>query len=163
MANGFPVAAVCGRADIMNHFSTRPGGDTYFAGTFNGNVAGCAGALATMEILEREPVHHHIFRLGERLRVGLREILTRRRLKATVAGFGSIFVAYFMEGPIETYTDLLRNDATRFIEFRRKLIEHGIFMMPANLKRAHVSYSHTDAHVDKTLEACDSVLKKMFE
>ncbi len=162
MANGFAIAAVCGRADIMDHFSTRPGGDTYFAGTFNGNVAGCAGALATMEILEREPVHKHIFRLGDRLRTGLREIVERRRIWAAVAGFGSIFVTYFMDGPIESYSDLLRNDSKRFIDYRRRLIEHGIFKMPANLKRAHVSYSHTEAHVDKTLEACDSVLKEMF-
>ena len=161
MANGFPIAAVCGRADIMDHFSTRRGGDTYFAVTFNGSVAGCAGALATMEILEREPVHQHIFRLGDRLRAGLREILERRRVQATVAGFGSIFVTYFMEGPIESYSDLLRNDSARFIEYRRRLIERGIFKMPANLKRAHVSYSHSDADVDTTLEVCDSVLQVM--
>ncbi len=161
MANGFPIAAVCGRADIMDHFSTRPGGDTYFAGTFNGNAVGCAGALATMEILEREPVHEHIFGLGERLRKGLREILGRLGVRATVAGFGSIFVTYFMEGPIESYSDLLRNDSSRFIDYRRRLIERGIFKMPANLKRSHVSYAHTDAHVEKTLEACEDVLKEM--
>jgi glutamate-1-semialdehyde aminotransferase len=34
--------------------------------------------------------------------------------------------------------------------------------MPANLKRAHVSYSHTEAQVEKTLEACEGVLKEMF-
>lgn len=161
MGNGFPIAAVCGRADIMDRFSTRPGGDTYFAGTFNGNVVGCAAALATMEILEREPVHEHIFRLGERLRDGLRDILARLGVRATVKGFGSIFVTYFMDGPIESYSDLLRNDSARFIGYRRRLIERGIFKMPANLKRSHVSYSHTEAHIDKTLEACESVLKEM--
>lgn len=161
MANGFPIAAVCGRADIMDHFSTRPGGDTYYAGTFNGNAAGCAAALATMEILEREPVHEHIFRLGERMRNGLRQIMARLGLRATVAGFGSIFLTYFMDGPIHDYRDLLRNDAGRFIEYRRRLIERGIFKMPANLKRGHVSYSHTEAHIDRTLEVCETVLKDM--
>ena len=161
MANGFPIAAVCGRADIMDHFSTRPGGDTYYAGTFNGNAVGCAAALATMEILERESVHEHIFRLGERMRNGLKQITVRLGLRATVAGFGSIFLTYFMDGPIQDYRDLLRNDAGRFIEYRRRLIERGIFKMPANLKRSHVSYSHTEAHIDRTLEVCESVLKDM--
>lgn len=162
MANGFPMAAVCGKAEIMDHFTTRTGGDTFFAGTYNGNAVGCAAALATIEILEREPVHQHIFRLGERLRNGLKEIHARLGIRATVAGFGSVFLTYFMEGPIENYTDLLRNDAARFVEYRQWLIDRGIFKMPMNLKRNHVSYAHTDVHVDRTLEACEDVLKEMF-
>jgi glutamate-1-semialdehyde 2,1-aminomutase len=91
----------------------------------------------------------------------LREIHGRLGIRATVAGFGSVFLTYFMEGPIESYSDLLRNDAARFVEYRRRLIERGIFKMPINLKRNHVSYAHTDAHVDRTLEACEDVLKEM--
>jgi glutamate-1-semialdehyde 2,1-aminomutase len=187
MANGFPIAAVCGKAEIMDHFKTRAGGDTYYSGTFNGNAVGCAAALATIEILEREPVHKHLFALGDRLRSGLSEIHQRLSVPAVVAGFGSVFVTYFMEGkaggetpPLqpdaghrpalqqkdfrqaETYTDLLANDAEKFVEYRRRLLDRGIFMMPANLKRAHLSYAHTQAHVDRLLQASEDVLKEMF-
>jgi len=162
IANGFPMAALAGKAEIMDRFKTRTGGDTFFAGTFNGNAVGCAAALATMEILEREPVHEHTRRLGERLRTGLGEIHQRLGIRATVAGFGSIFLTYFMEGPIESYSDLLRNDEARFVEYRRKLIERGILKVPVNLKRNHVSYAHTDAHIDSTLGICEEVLKEMF-
>ncbi len=162
MANGFPIAALCGKAVIMDHFTTCPGGNTYYAGTFNGNAVGCAAAMATIEVLEREPVHQHVFRLGERLCKGLRDIHQRLGIAATVAGFGSVFLTYFMEGPIESYSDLLRNDAERFVDYRRRLIRRGIFKLPLNLKRNHVSYSHTDAHVDRTLEASEDVLKEIF-
>jgi glutamate-1-semialdehyde 2,1-aminomutase len=161
IANGFPMAAICGRAELMDHFKTRTGGDTFFAGTFNGNAVSCAAALATMDILEREPVHEHIFRLGERLRAGLQEIHQRLGIRATVAGFGSVFLTYFMEGPIDSYADLLRNDEARFLEYRRGLFERGIFKLPVNLKRGHISYAHADAHIDRTLEACEDVLKQM--
>jgi glutamate-1-semialdehyde 2,1-aminomutase len=162
IANGFPLAAVCGKAEIMDRFSTRPGGDTFFAGTYNGNAVGCAAALATLEVLESEPVHRHVFRLGERLRRGLTEIHQRLGVPATVAGLGSVFLTYFMDGPIESYTDLLRNDTARFLDYRRRMIERGIFKMPVNLKRSHISYGHTDAHIDRTLETAESVLKEMF-
>ena len=162
MGNGFPIAAVCGKQEIMERFSTFPGGDTYFAGTFNGNAVGCAAALATIEVLEREQVHQHIFRLGDRMRKGLQEIHSRLGVRATVAGFGSIFLTYFMEGPIRNYADLLCNDAGRFVEYRRRLVDRGIFKTPVNLKRNHISYSHTEAHIDQTLQTCEDVLKKIF-
>ena len=66
-----------------------------------------------------------------------------------------------MEGPIDSYTDLLRNDAQRFREFRSGLRERGIFQMPANLRRCHLSYAHTAAHIDRLLEASEEVLKKL--
>ncbi|HET7841441.1 MAG TPA: aminotransferase class III-fold pyridoxal phosphate-dependent enzyme, partial [Terriglobia bacterium] len=174
MANGFPIAAVCGKAEIMDRFKTRPGGDTYFSGTFNGNAASCAAALATIEILEREPVHKRLFELGDRLRSGLREIHERLNVPAVVAGFGSVFVTYFVGAGLtpardgrpqgsplqpETYSDLLAFDAEKFVHYRRKLIDRGIFMIPANLKRAHLSYAHSDADADRLLQATEDVLK----
>ena len=159
VANGFPLAAVCGKAEIMDHFNTRPGGDTFFGGTFNGNAVGCAAALATLETLERESVHEYLFKLGERVRKGLTEIHERLGIPAVVAGFGSIFTTYFMEGPIESYSDLLRNDAGLFVEYRRRLLDHGIFQMPANLKRCHLSFAHTQEHINRLLEASEEVLK----
>ena len=78
------------------------------------------------------------------------------------AGFGSVFVTYFAPGPFETYDDCLRSDAARFIEYRQGLIARGIFEMPTNLKRAHISYSHTEADVDRTLQVAEDVVKEMF-
>jgi len=49
MANGFPVAAVCGREDIMTMFS--PLGEVDFGGTYNGNPISMAAALATIREL----------------------------------------------------------------------------------------------------------------
>jgi glutamate-1-semialdehyde 2,1-aminomutase len=161
MANGFPMAAICGRAGTMDRFSTRPGGDAYFAGTYHGHPVGCAAALATIELLEREPVHAHIFRLGNRLRQGLTEVHQRLGTGATVAGYGSVFITYFTEAPIENHADALRNDASKFVEYRRKLIERGIFLMPVNLKRGHISYSHTEADIDRMLQVAEGVLAAM--
>lgn len=161
MANGYPIAALCGRRELMDRFNTHPEGDVFFAGTYNGHPLGCAAALATIEILETQPVHERIFRLGERMRSGLREIVERLGIPATVAGFGSIFVLYFLEGPIESYADLLRNDVERFLTYRRKLIERGIFELPLNLKRNHISFSHTEEQIEHTLQVAEDVLKEI--
>ncbi len=161
MANGYPISALCGKRELMERFNTSPEGNVFFAGTFNGHPAGCAAALATIETLEREDAHDHIFRLGERMRRGLAEITRRLGIKATVAGFGSVFLTYFMDGPIESYRDLLRNDAEMFVAYRRGLIERGIFKLPMNLKRNHISFSHTAEMVDRTLQASEDALKTL--
>ncbi len=160
MANGYPCAAICGRADLMDWFGTA-GGSVFFAGTYNAHPVGMAAALATIERLESGQVHRHLFSLGEEMRKGLQEIVERLGIKATVAGFGSVFLLYFMEPPVENYHDLLRNDAEAFVEHRRRLLSHGIFMLPMNLKRNHLSFAHTKADVERTLDAVETVLKEM--
>jgi glutamate-1-semialdehyde 2,1-aminomutase len=159
IANGFPLAVLCGRADLMDHCA--PDGDVFFAGTFNAHPVGVAASLATIEILERPESYEHMFRLGDRMREGMAELTGRYGLTATTTGFGSVFVTYFMDGPINSYDDLLRNDVEKFVGLRRGLIERGIYMVPVNLKRNHISLSHTDADIDETLQASEDVLKSM--
>ena len=160
MGNGYPIAALCGKRELMERFNTHPEGDVFFAGTYNAHPMCCAAALATIEVIEKEGVHEHIFRLGEKVRKGLREIMDRLKIKAEVVGFGSVFLTYFMEGPIRTYEDLLRNDQQYFVTYRRKLIERGIFELPLNLKRNHISFSHTEAQVERSLQAAEDVSKE---
>src|SRR2546426_9359174 len=47
MANGYPIAALCGKRELMDRFNTHPNGNVFFAGTFNGHPVGCAAALST--------------------------------------------------------------------------------------------------------------------
>jgi glutamate-1-semialdehyde 2,1-aminomutase len=155
MGNGWPVSALAGTAELMEMFSTTPGRPAFFAGTFNGHPPTAAAALATIDKLQREPVHEHVFALGERTRQGLRELYPRLGVPVWVSGFGSVFVTYFLEGEPSSYDDLLANDAELFTGYRRELMKHGIFELPLNLKRSHFSYAHTDDDVDRLLEATE--------
>ncbi len=163
MANGWPVSALGGKAELMDLFSTTPGQPAFFAGTFNGHPATTAAALATIEKLENEPVHEHVFRLGERARTGLTEIYDRLGVPAVVSGFGSVFVTYFLEGPVVSYDDLLRNDVDLFVGYRREMMKDGIFELPLNLKRSHFSYAHVDEDVDRLLAATEAAVTRHLE
>ena len=163
MANGWPVSALGGKAELMDLFSTTPGQPAFFAGTFNGHPATTAAALATIEKLQNEPVHEHVFRLGERARTGLTELYDRLGVPAVVSGFGSVFVTYFLDGPVVSYDDLLRNDVDLFVGYRRELMKDGIFELPLNLKRSHFSYAHTDEDVDRLLAATEAAVTRYLE
>lgn len=160
MGNGYPISAICGRRDLMDNFNTHPDGKVFFAGTFNGHAIGCSAALATIETMETQNVHKHLFRLAEKMRSGLKTIYEQQKVKATVAGFGSVFLTYFMDPPIESYNDVLRNDSQFFVNHRKGLMERGVFMLPLNLKRNHISFSHSDADIERTLSIVEDVLHK---
>jgi glutamate-1-semialdehyde 2,1-aminomutase len=160
MANGYPCAALCGRKDLMERFQTR-GGDVFFAGTYNGHPVGVAAALATIERLEDGAVHEYVFDAGARVTRELSAMIEKHGVRAHVAQFGSVFVPYFMEPPAETYTDLLRNDTSADLQFRRAMIDRGVFMLPLALKRNHLMAAHSAEDIARTLEAAEEVLRAM--
>ncbi|MCC7162416.1 MAG: aspartate aminotransferase family protein [Anaerolineae bacterium] len=156
IANGYPLAALAGRAALMDH--CRPGNDVFFAGTFNAHPVGVAASLKTVEILERPETYKHLYTLGERARAGIEQVAKKHKVEMSSTGFGSVFVPYFMSGPINNYNDLLRNDTKKELEFRRGMIQEGLYMLPVAMKRNHVSLAHTQEDIDRTIQAADRVL-----
>jgi glutamate-1-semialdehyde 2,1-aminomutase len=158
IANGFPIAAVAGPRALMERYTTHPAGDVHFGGTYNGNAVAVEAAIATIEQLEDGRAHERVFALGERMREGLREIANRAGVSAVVGGLGSLFVLCFMDGPLESYDDVLRNDNDLFVRYRRELIARGVFEMPESLGRSHISASHTEDDIDRSLAAAEEAL-----
>ena len=161
MANGYPIAAVGGRADLMSEFSTRPGGGVLFQGTYNGHAGAVGAAVATIRRLRDEPVHEHLFRLGSAVRGGLREAVDDLGLRAVVTGYGSLFITYFLEPPVLSYEDCLRNDADIFVSYRRELIGRGVFEFPLNLKRSCFCYAHELADAERVVEQTHAALARV--
>ena len=160
IANGYPLAVLCGRADLMDRFNTRPEGTVMFGGTYNGHPMSLAAALATIEILEADDraIHRRLFRLGEMIQTELRSITDRLGLVAQPTSFGSVFVCYFTEGEVRSFDDALTSDAELYVAFHRGMTERGFLMLPLNLKRNHLMAAHSDEDVASMLQAAEDVL-----
>jgi glutamate-1-semialdehyde aminotransferase len=66
LGNGMPISALAGRASIMDQLQ-----HVFFSGTHGGETLSLAAARATLDVIAREPVHEHLWRLGERLQRGI--------------------------------------------------------------------------------------------
>jgi glutamate-1-semialdehyde 2,1-aminomutase len=163
IANGFPIAAIGGARRHMERLNTNPAGDVHFGGTYNGNAIGVEAALATIERLEDGSVHDHVFALGARMRDGLATVAERAGIPAVVGGYGSLFVLCFMEGPLNSYDDVLRNDNDLFMRYRRELIARGVFEMPESLGRSHIGAAHTADDIDRSLEVAEDALRAALD
>jgi glutamate-1-semialdehyde 2,1-aminomutase len=160
IANGYPLAVLCGRAELMDLFNTRPDGTVMFGGTYNGHPMSLAAALATIEVLEADDraIHRRLFRLGATIQAELRGIVDRLGLVAQPTSFGSVFVCYFTEGEVRSFDDALTSDAERYVAFHQGMTDRGFLMLPLNLKRNHLMAAHTDEDVARMLQAAEDVL-----
>jgi glutamate-1-semialdehyde 2,1-aminomutase len=163
IANGYPLAVLCGRADLMERFNTRPGGTVMFGGTFNGHPMSLAAALATIEILEADDraIHRRLFRLGASIQASLAAIVDRLGLIAHPQSFGSVFVTYFTEGEVRSFDDALTSDAELYVAFHQGMTDRGFLMLPLNLKRNHLMAAHSDEDVARMLQAAEDVLREL--
>ena len=147
----------------MDLFSTTPGRPAFFAGTFNGHPPTAAAALATIDKLQREPVHEHVFRArrahARRACASSTRASACRRTSAASARSSSRTSS---RATPTSYDDLLANDVELFVGYRRELMNHGIFELPLNLKRSHFSYAHTDDDVDRLLEATEEAVQTVL-
>jgi glutamate-1-semialdehyde-2,1-aminomutase len=160
MGNGHPIAGLAGRQEHLRHFNSA-GGSVLLAGTFTGHPTACAAAVATIGKLRDAKVFERTAELGQRMRDGLTSIVAELGLPAQVRGYGSVFCLYFVEGEINGYRDLMRNDDTRYREYHRRMTDLGFLMLPMSLKRNHVSFAHTEEDIDRTLDASREVLRSL--
>src|SRR5581483_9392471 len=85
LSGGLPLAAVTGRAEIMD----TPGIGAV-GGTFGGNPAACEAALAVLDVIDRENLSARANILGERFRVRAAKWQTRWELVGEIRGLGAM-------------------------------------------------------------------------
>jgi glutamate-1-semialdehyde 2,1-aminomutase len=152
MAGGWPVAALAGRADLMDRFGT---GEVNHSGTFNSSTMAMAATLATITRLREQPPYEQISAYGDALRRRLAELAARYGLPLQVQGLPmALHVSFTTEGaPGEDVVDhrsLSRLDLARYERFAAHLVDHGVWVAGRGIW--YVSAAHGDAELGATLE-----------
>ena len=151
LANGFPVAAVAGRADIMDLLGN---GTVLHGGTCNAQPVCMAAALATLRALADGRVIREIAPRGRRLMDGIDRALRAAGIPAVVTGFPQIFhVAFGLTEPAREYRDLMRMDRPRYVRFCGELLKRRVRALERGAW--FLSSEHDDAVVDETLSAVE--------
>jgi glutamate-1-semialdehyde 2,1-aminomutase len=152
IANGMPLAALTGRADVM-HLLDR---DVFFFTTFGGEALSLAAAQATIGIMRRDDVPAHLERLGSDL---------KRRYNALVGTLGLDFtrciglgcrslVTFEAQGLAAGQDPLVMKSLVQ-----QELFRHGVLWSGFH----NLSFAHTAADVDHLLEAYRHALGVLLE
>lgn len=144
LANGYPVSAVAGRADVMQLME-----EIFFSFTFGGETLSLAAALATMRKLQREPVVQQMISQGTKLLEGLKELIGKH-------GVGHIGKT----AGHPTWSFFLINDANGYSSWEIKtlylqeMFARGILTLGSH----NISYSHGDNEIAALLGAYNEIL-----
>jgi glutamate-1-semialdehyde 2,1-aminomutase len=156
IANGFPVAAIAGRADLLDMYVS---GGVVHGGTYNAQPIAMAATVATLQSL-KPSLYEEIAVNGTRLMNGMREIFARHGVKAVVEGFPQVFhVAFGLEQPARDYRDLARMNRQAYVAFTTALLHRGVRALERGAW--FMSIAHDDAVVASTLEAVEGAVKQI--
>lgn len=147
MGNGLPISVVVGRKDLLEQIEKKA---VFISTTFGGETLSMAGALETINILEKPGTYEKIWRLGNVMLEGLRSLVGQYGLEEVIVINGlapHCGVLFEGKGSLD-YLDI--NSI-----YQQKMIQSGILTVGIN----NFNLAHTEAEVDKYLEAADSAMK----
>lgn len=162
IANGYPMGAIGGRESLMNYFvHDDPSKRVLIAGTYNAHPITCAGAIATMEKLVRSDFGR-LYAMGKRMEKELAELFGEAGIEVTVARQGSAFCVYFMNHTPVDWHDVAENhDFPLDEQYRKALIEKGIYHFPLATKQGSISFAHSEDDLDVTLSKTREVIQSL--
>jgi glutamate-1-semialdehyde 2,1-aminomutase len=158
IGGGFPLAAVCGREEIMKAFDPRLDGTPDFVaqvGTLNGNPVAAVAGLATLAELRKPGAYTRLHGAGRVLRDGLAELAARSGLPAQVIGETTVFDLVFTDRPLTDYRAMLTADRALLTTFNAECLARGIVK---GREKLYVSLAHRDEDVARALEVFEAAL-----
>lgn len=152
LANGYPVSAVAGKADIMKLME-----EVFFSFTFGGETLSLAAAYATMQKLQKEPVIEKLYQQGRKVMDGVKKLIIDKGLTDVMEIKGN-----------PTWSFLIIKDSVRYTQWQIKTLflqeafARGILILTSH----NMSYAHSDDDIRMLLSVYDevfSILKEAIE
>lgn len=155
VGGGMPVGAYGGREDIMRMVS--PDGPVYQAGTLSGNPIATAAGIETLTILKEDPGIYE--RLEKKAKMLAETVRVTAGSLVSVNQIGSLLSIFFTGGGVQNYEEATGSDVAAYADYFGYMLDHGIYIAPAQFEAMFVS----DAHTDEDIETTCQVLKSYWQ
>ena len=143
LANGYPVSAVAGRADIMQLME-----EVFFSFTFGGEALSLAAAKATLRKLREQPVVETIVAQGDKVMQGVADLIARHECDAFLQISGHPSWSFLTISDAAPYSSWELKTLMMQELFARGILAYGTHNM---------SYAHSDEDIAALLGAYDAI------
>ena len=159
VANGYPLSVLAGREDIMRLV----GDGVAHGGTYTAHAVSMAAAETTLQILDETDALETIADYGQRLRIGMGEILTARNISHSFSGHPSMSGLFFAEQAPGNYRDWKNSNYTFYNTMAPMLHDLGIICEPDSREPWFMCEAHDDACLTETLESFETAVDLTIE
>ena len=159
IGGGMPMAAFGGRREIMQKLS--PLGPVYQAGTLSGNPIATACGLKTLELISQPGFHAELHLTTGHLMQGLKAEADAAGIPFSIDWQGGLFGFYLLPELPSTYHAVMKTDGALFNKFYHGMLERGHYFAPALYEAGFVSSAHTEADIERTVEAARAVFQTL--
>ncbi len=153
LGNGFTIAAVGGRREIMNQLA--PMGKVYQASTFAGNPISVSASIASIKTINKlkSRLYPKLERYATLLVKAINDLATDMRIDHQINFTASMFQIFFTKNPVTDYSSSKKSDAKRFQKLVSSLLKNGVFVAPSQFEVVFLSDAHKNADLNKAIEA----------
>jgi glutamate-1-semialdehyde 2,1-aminomutase len=149
IGGGTPAAAFGGRGDVMDVIAR----GAAHQGTFNGNPLVCAAGLAALTEVLTPDAYVHLGALGTRLARGCAAALEANDIPAHTVDLGAKGCVSYRPEPLRNYRDFLETNTDLYSASYPWMVNRGLFMTPGDEEQWTLSVQHTEADVDRYVDA----------
>ncbi|HRF48907.1 MAG TPA: aspartate aminotransferase family protein [Anaerolineales bacterium] len=158
LGNGYPIAAIGGRAEVMDTIAMA---QVVQGGTYCGHALGGAAAMGVLDAIEHDHALDVIRERGQRLMAGMHEILTEQGIAHEMSGLPSMFGIIFAPRTPKAreFRDVMNGSFQMYTDMAYELRARGIDVEPDAREPMFVSSAHTEADIDNTLDRFNDAIK----
>ena len=155
LANGYPIAVVAGREELMRNV----GDGVVHGGTFTGHSVSLSAANKTLEILDETDALQTIENYGLAVQAGLGQILSNRGIPHCFVGHPSMMGLFFSEKAPGDYRDWINTNYDFYDALAAQLHELGILVEPDSREPWFFCEAHDVKCLDETLDKFEQAVE----
>jgi glutamate-1-semialdehyde 2,1-aminomutase len=160
IGGGTPLGAFGGRRDLMEMIS--PLGAAVHFGTYNANPLTTVAGLACLKKVLTKDTYREMDRLGDVYATGLKDIIKRLGLPATVTHEGPLGGIQFVPEEPHTYRQANQGNKEMWREYWYGMLSRGVIPMGSGwFEEYSISAAHTEKDISETLNITEDVLAEI--
>ena len=159
IGGGLPVGAYGGKREIMEMIA--PAGAIYQAGTLSGNPLAMIAGYTTLKRLGQPGVYEDLTAKSKRLADGFKEATAELGIPSYSNFIGGMFGCFFTDTEVVDYATAKTSNLEMYAKYFREMLKRGVYLAPSQLEAGFTSLAHTDADINRTLEASREALKAL--
>ncbi len=161
IGGGFPVGAYGASKEIMAKIS--PDGNVYQAGTLSGNPVAMAAGFSQLTECLKPGFYPALKAKTDKLVEGVMAHAIAKGYMFRIFSVESIFwLAFTDKNEIRKASEISASSMQYFKKLHESLLDNGVYLGPSGYEVGFISAAHTDADIEKTIEAFKVALDWAF-